>query len=233
MPMICNKIGIAYYFVPKIACTSIKSCLHFLETGEQIDEQEAHRLYRPGPFSDKLFSKHEGMFTFAVVRDPVRRVLSAYANKIGRFPEVEMHRMRKRQARNPLSRLFGKSAPDQAPDVWNGLNANPDISTFCENLDQYCETFEIIRRHLVPLSYYFGPDLSRFDKVYQLENLSELETDLAERLDREVKLPHANPSTSKKITLDMVSPKGVEALLRATQGEYAYLRNYYTPPVLS
>lgn len=229
MPMFCNNIGIAYFMVPKAACSSIKTCLHGLETGQAHDRSKdgpIHRLYRTTGFEPADADRSNGMWTFAVVRDPVKRILSTWSNKleiIGRY-EKQRGQILSGSLAALSRRLLGR------PDSHDGLSLRPGLDEYCLNLRDYRQSFQVIRHHTHDHAHFMGPDLDMFDRIYRIEDLSELEADLTDRLGREVRLPKEN-SSSRKATPDMLSDAAFAALLDYTASDYAYLSDFYRPPL--
>lgn len=85
--------NLVYIPIPKNACTSIKQALHEIEFGylfnanllEFNDYQEIHEYYqlRPHAFTGVNRLKRKTNVTrFAVIRDPVERLISCYRNRV-------------------------------------------------------------------------------------------------------------------------------------------------------
>lgn len=239
MVMVCKNLGIAYYAIPKVACTSIKSCLHELEHGAPFERAASgktlHATYPSRQFDRQQYALHADLWKFAVVREPIRRLLSAFTNKGGQLGWVEVRRQNRKEAAKGLFGLFAgqkrkkRGKPDALPDSMNGLSLTPDPNEFFEQFPAYFETFHVVRQHTYPHAYFLGDDLRRFDKVYRIEALTELETDLSERLGQNVTVPRSNPS-DRKITLDELSPKAVRVLHETTRADYEFLRDFYERP---
>ncbi|MES9844974.1 MAG: sulfotransferase family 2 domain-containing protein, partial [Candidatus Sedimenticola sp. 6PFRAG5] len=75
------KIGnIGYFPIPKVACTSIKTALFIVEHDRPHDPvlddgSNVHQFYKR-----KCREIDDCGFRFIVIRDPIRRFLSAYNN---------------------------------------------------------------------------------------------------------------------------------------------------------
>ena len=97
--------GLAYSAVPKAGCTSVKAML--AEIDPKISYPEAkevggdvwHTLYPTRRWRGDVFSQYEGSFRFTVVRDPIKRLMSVYTNRV--IDRKELHNSRKLQYRKP------------------------------------------------------------------------------------------------------------------------------------
>ena len=111
MPLLLHTHKIAYFDTPKVASSSIKLALHKLDTGASLDdmpdvENAIHWQYPTHRLKGAAAAAApQGYWRFAVVRDPVKRLLSAYSNRI-------VHRRdqtRGRFARSPILRTAPSS----------------------------------------------------------------------------------------------------------------------------
>ncbi len=149
-----------------------------------------------------------------MVRDPVRRLMSVYTNR------VLLHK-----------------------DVWNSagvrdgrpglptLSRTPDPDTFYSNLRAYMDGSSAIKHHAMSAQVFLGSNLKRhFSMVYRTEDMGELAQDLSLRVGRQVTLPRGNRS---EVKLELESLKGatIDALRPYLDREYAYLKDYYANPL--
>jgi hypothetical protein len=153
-----------YIPIPKNACTSIKHALHEIEFGKRFnadlpefsDYREHHDYYkkRPDAFTGlNVLQKQEQAFRFALVRDPVRRLLSCYRNRVIDLGDLE-------SSRSKLERL--------------GLPLRPGLNTFVKNLADYRRVNNGIEHHSRPQARFLGGSLEYLDRVYRLEEMPEL-----------------------------------------------------------
>ena len=103
---------------------------------------------------------HPDCFRFTVTRDPVRRFISMYANRVVHFHELGP---RSAAAKN-LRRM--------------GLPFDPDINLLVDRLDEYREAAPSIHHHTQPMIHFTGSDLSVFDRLYDIRSLPELLSDI-------------------------------------------------------
>ncbi|MCH8544905.1 MAG: sulfotransferase family protein [Alcanivorax sp.] len=86
--MVDLELGFFCNRVPKAANSAIVTHLAQLKFGRDIDSHGAKRAFRtPGTLNRKEVDLFADLFRFTVVRNPYSRVLSAYLDKMARFPE--------------------------------------------------------------------------------------------------------------------------------------------------
>lgn len=217
MPILFDRHKIAYFDTPKVASTSMKLVLHEIEHGNRMEgqanlERAVYQTYPTKRISVPAdFAASEGYWKLAVVRDPAKRLLSAYANRVVH----EKVQYRGRLARTRAALL--------------GLPMQPDIDTFFTRLGRYRLQSASIRHHTDHVALYLGTDLGRFDAVYPIEDLDRLAADLAARSGRQVTFPRLQAG-GPKIGLDALSKPAFDALMAYLRPEYDLLRDYYRPP---
>ena len=217
MPILFHERKIAYFDTPKVASSSIKDALHRLEHGTVLESRfnaskATHQAYPTKKLSGpEDFTRHPDYFKFAVVRDPLKRLLSAYSNRIVHHRDQYRGRMARQRA------------------MLLGLSMEPDIDSFFLRLSRYRLQSGSIRHHTNLVEHYIGKDLARFDAIYPIEKLDQLAADLGARTGEPVvfgRLQTGGP----KVTPDMLSPAAFRALMDYLRPEYALLKEYYTPP---
>ena len=157
--------GLSYFSVPKCGCTSLKlmffRLLHGL-TFEQASEQghpatrvagHIHEVFPSQPFGVTRAQSGEGWTRLAVVRDPVSRIASCYANKVFQ--------------NNGLLWPGIREAVEAA-----GLSLEPDFDTFVTDLDAYRAASPDIAHHSEPLSHFLGTDPAYFTRIFPLNDVN-------------------------------------------------------------
>lgn len=84
-----KRFKLAYWPIPKNACTSMKEALYLLDTGRtfeqdyQPQEFHIHHIY-PASSDGGMYPKwvNDQYFKFIIVRDPLERFVSAFSNRI-------------------------------------------------------------------------------------------------------------------------------------------------------
>lgn len=227
MPIILDKLGIAYFDVPKVACTSIKYCIYEQEFGKAFDEADhngthIHEYYgilrgqTALPVTEDHFRACEGLFSFAVIRDPIKRLLSAYSNRVLHHDDIT----KSVQAASLKGRISARL---------KGLPTVPDIATFFGKLAQYQNLAGSIRWHTRSCADFLGAGLDRFDRVYGIEEMSELRADLEARWGCPVTIPRLQEG-GPKFAFDDLARDVQDTLLELTRAEYAFVGSRYEPP---
>ncbi|WP_370630898.1 sulfotransferase family 2 domain-containing protein [Maritimibacter sp. DP1N21-5] len=215
--MALEKLKIAYMPVPKAACSSVKAALAQVDPDVTYRWRRArrsqtyvHALYPTRRFRPHRWEKYAGgeWWRFTVVRDPLRRLLSVYSNRVRDFNELE-NSPRVREA--------------------DALPVDPDPDFFFQNLQAYIDNSSVIKHHALPTYLFTGPAPLQFDRVYRVDELSAFAHDLADRTGQEVVLPKLNTS-GERLTLDTLKPETVDALRDRLAPEYAELDGYFDNP---
>ena len=214
-----TQFNTVYFPVPKVACTSIKHLLYLIEHGEPFQEtvvdgkvQHIHAtVYGTPSFFDVDHARYAGHFRFAVVRDPVARLLSAYTNRV-----VFYHELSERVIDADLAARLG-------------VRPDPSIEEFIDGIDKYRFLSRSIWHHTEPQSVFLGPDLGYFDKVYRLSELSQMMEELCRRTGMALELPHEQ-SGGPKLDAASLAPRSLRRAVEYCSGDYALLRGYYDVP---
>ena len=213
MTVILEKHRLAYVAVPKAACTSIKSMFFEIENGFTFNQFTSngrkwhiHRIYPSVPFGKLPHNTLGDHSRLSLVRDPVRRLLSCYSNRILHHRELSRAKAGKvlRQA-------------DLAPD--------PDIATFIGNLDAYRAAVRSIDHHARPMVDFLGTDPDYFTRVYRFEELGDFAEDVRRLTGTQVELGRKQTG-GPKIDPDTLSAKQVAFLKEYYAADYAAFGAY-------
>lgn len=202
--MFSEKNKILYIPIAKCGCTSIKKMMIDLSDVEHKDELSASDLHLiTDQFNTGLqikdVSTHHAInilssseyFRFAVVREPVERLVSAYLEKFVR-------------------NRFNAGNQGHTSPVVKAIRGDADHNsgvTFREFIQYICsQKTEDLDAHWIPQSMYLKPfdnDIS----IYRLEELDQLKSDLAAMSGSEISIPHSN-KTKEKVSADVASLTG-------------------------
>lgn len=209
--------NLLYIPIPKNACTSIKQALHYIEFGRLFDAaEEKHAAYTdihdyykklPEAFTgtDNLKeTKH--LIRFAVVRDPVERLISCYRNRV-------VH--------------LGDLHADTAVLQKMNLSTEPDLNTFVLNLRKYRKASKSIEHHSRPQSAFFGGTLAYLDQIYSMEKVDELH-EMLQEFNPQLKMLRRK-SGGAEVDFSDLSQKAFEHAIGFYQKDYKLLREYYKP----
>jgi hypothetical protein len=115
---------------------------------------DIHKFYLTGPFYAETGTLLYEFFSFAVVRHPVARLVSACRARIV-------------DARQASRGRLGRQA------ISRGAVPDPDFATFCDRLELYREVSEDLRHHTQPMTFFLCRDpwvcsrLHRFSELRQ------------------------------------------------------------------
>lgn len=215
MPLINDAFRLAYFSIPKVASTSLKHVFYELDTGQKFsrggkNQPHIHALYPARVLSRNDFERAKDHWKFTVFRDPVKRILSAYSNRIVHQNVLEKQSFAKLRA------------------AALGLNLRPDLEEFCLKLDRYRTLSRTMRHHTRPYEKFVGPDLSRLDAVYAMENLGDLATELSERTQKTIEFPRRQTGGPKFDTSDL-TPAALTALNKFAAPDYRLMDGLYQP----
>jgi len=206
---------LAYMAVPKAACSSIKAALAALDPLHDVDDPNAlgqkqvHALYPTMRFRGHRWHHLSNHFRFTVVRDPLKRLLAVYTNRVEGLG------------------ILGHSRKIRRGRVH--LPTEPDPDYFFQNLSAYMATSSDIKHHTLPTAVFTGLDWRNYTKVYRTSEIPQLGKDLSEFVGREVSIPHFN-SSERRLSLGDLSPQTQRVLQVRLEDEYAHLAPYFDNP---
>ena len=162
MPYILPAQRMAFFFSPKAGGTSLRAFLFHAENGfafrdflVQGHPMDANKLTANYRFNRVDHGALEGYRCFALLRDPVRRFLSGYSNRVLHYRELSIE-----AAGQDLLR--------------EGLPPDPDIATFLDNYIGYLRCSKPLARHFLKQQKFIGPDPAHYERIFRLEALDEL-----------------------------------------------------------
>ena len=193
------KQKLSYIAVPKVACTSLKTMFFEVENDRPFVSFRAngkwfhiHRFYKAVPFAELPRKRIADHVRLTVVRDPIRRFLSCYSNRVIFHKE--------------LSEKFAGPALARA-----GLTPDPDLSLFIDRFEDYCRAVSSIGHHARPMVEYLGTDPAFYTEIYPIERVGEMVASLETRLGRKLVLPRLQTG-GPKIDPDVLTPAQIDKL---------------------
>ena len=172
-----------------------------------MPKHQSHKTYWV-----KIENLAENYFKFVVVREPIKRFLSAFSNKI---------------LRSRISLEKTQLTTSQYLSIAQ-LGVNPEINWMIENLELYSEMSYDWHFHIKPQNTFMGNQIKGFDRVFQVERLGELGEKLSEITGFEINLPRLNTG-GRKISLAELSEKSMKKLIDFYAKDYELLKDYYSP----
>jgi len=206
---------IAYMPVPKAACSSVKAALATIDPDVEIDlkalaknNNVAHRIYPTTRFRPHRWQEYEGWWRFTVVRDPLTRLLSVYSDRVQGRQEL---------FNSPKIRRQSEFPPDPDPDF------------FFQNIQSYIELASVIKHHAMPARLFIGRKPLKYDRVFTVGQIPELEGELRRISGLPVSVPRSNVS-KVKLEFSSLSPETQSFLAKFLQDEYSHLSDYFKNP---
>lgn len=195
MTVILKEQKILFTSAPKVACSSIKTALFEVENGFAFQPFHANGQYRhihdlavypaleffeiaPMDFTDFI--------RITMVRNPVRRFLSAYSNRVIYYREVSEQNL----ARHELE---------------EGLAPDPSLREFVENLEAYRRASNSIRLHTDPLWHFLGREANFYNYIFNIRQIKEFDEVLSSLLGREFVTPHLQSGGPKLTESDLTA----------------------------
>lgn len=130
------------------------------------------------------------MLRFAVVRDPARRLLSAYIEKLVLARHIPATQFHTRAAVHAIQRAEGTLRPDGGPDFARSVS----FAAFVEYVATH--PAETLDPHWRPQSHYLGA--YRWDVLYDMSQADALRAMLSERSGVALRAAHTNRTDSGK-----------------------------------
>ncbi|HEY9034607.1 MAG TPA: sulfotransferase family 2 domain-containing protein [Pseudomonadales bacterium] len=198
-----GEMKLAYYSVPKVGKTAMKSVMDTLSRPDGD-----YRNYGDKLFSPLMRWRGRGCYRFTIVRDPVERLVSAYADRVADRDDIR---------RSVLSVVLARLL---------GLDPSPDLNTFALNLKKYALINDRIFRHVVPQLRYIGRDPGFYDAIFSIREMDKVAATLSELSGREVSIRRANASKAKVSKADL-SPAALAALQDFYREDYRLYGQYF------
>lgn len=214
-----EEYRIVYMAIPKAACTSVKATLAAWDQSKdyQLDDfmgnfetrkVNPHAVYPTTRFRPHRWQAFEGWWRFSVVRDPLKRLLAVYSDRV--FGRKELFN-------SPKIRRQSEFPPDPDPDF------------FFQNLQSYRKLSSVVKHHALPSRLFIGAPPFKFDKIFPVEHVEELAAELTNRTGQNVTIPRLNKS-SKSLSLNDLSKTTQNILAKELELEYSDLSNFYQNP---
>ncbi|MHA6261807.1 sulfotransferase family 2 domain-containing protein [Arenibacterium sp. CAU 1754] len=209
-----KEYGLAYAAVPKAGCSSVKAMLAQIDPEVSLPPDETrdsafyHGIYQTQRYRKDRFDAQAGSFRFTLVRDPIRRLMSVYTNRVVDLKDLYKSRQLRRQT---------------------DLTLDPDPDTFFLHFRDYSRQSSVIRHHILPTALFTGDDLAAYDKVYLTGQMGEVAEMLSQRSGKPVELTKAN-SSETKLAFDDLRAETRDALRPYLEDEYRHLDGYVQNP---
>ncbi len=213
MPVKIKGTKFVYFPVPKVACTSIKTGIlqHNDPTkyATVIDPNvplHVHMVYTSNRFKPWIARiKWPNSEWFCMVRDPIKRAVSGYRNRI-----LHQHDLEK----TPIAE-FEKA----------DLSRDPDMNSFFCNLEAYSKLNDDVFHHFSPHCYFLGNKPERFAHIFKLSEMEKF-TQLVADAGVALQIPHEQTG-GPKVSVDDLSADARAALERFYAKDYRIWGDYF------
>lgn len=199
MTVILHDHKVAYFAVPKAACTTIKKALFQAEKGISFDATaypgrpfSIHGVYPTRLFKEVKKDEIVGYECFTVIRDPIERFLSAYRNRV-----LEKDEISKSKVSGKISEL--------------GLPLRPSLSTFISHLNEY-RVVRGIDHHVSPMTLFLGRNRDFYSRIYNISQSSEAIKRIQEITGRMISEEVHNSSNKNSAQPDELSAEQLKIL---------------------
>uniref|UniRef100_UPI00131D5119 sulfotransferase family 2 domain-containing protein n=1 Tax=Thaumasiovibrio occultus TaxID=1891184 RepID=UPI00131D5119 len=209
IPVVQGKL--AYFPLPKVACSSIKTALYEMHQQRVFDSHNYRGLHVHDYWLSNMSPIEKFERTVIVVRDPIERFISAYASRV--LDHGELNRI----AIERSSPWLAKSVP----------HFKPTLSQFVAHLDVYLQV-PSIAHHCQPLSTWVHDSLEPFSDVVPMSNMVKVQSLLSDVTKKEVLIPR-NHVGKNRVELGRLSRGELDYLLGYYQRDYELLAAWYTP----
>jgi len=203
---ICKSLDFTFSPLPKNGSSSLSRVFYLMEKGEEAPSYRSGRLYMSSKTSFLTASEYRksSSYRFAIVRDPVQRLVSAYANRVLDFRDLDRVTTELQKA---------------------GLSTTPELNEFVQHLETYRRISGMLRHHTHPQSRFLYPDLSIYSRLYTLSEMPELEAWFQERVPGFI-MPREK-TTGTKIPISELSAASRQKLERFYARDYALLGHLF------
>lgn len=215
MVVAVSSFKIAYMAVPKAACSSVKAALAMVDPHVDLtldsmaaDNTLVHKAYPTMRFRPHRWEEYEDWWRFTVVRDPLKRLLSVYTDRVVARRELFNSPKLRRQSALPM---------------------DPDPDFFFQNLSRYVDLASVVKHHAIPVRLFIGPKPLRYHHVFTVNQLGDLAAELSERTGQRAEIPKFN-SSGQKIDIADLQPETRTALATMLEPEYDHLSDYFDNP---
>lgn len=175
MPVLLKDYKLFYADVPKVACSSVKRMFFEIENGIPFPVLKANgvnwhiHVFYPGWLRQDFPEGQIANFRrLAIVRDPIKRFLSAYGNR------VVFHKEASKQHVSKLGRF-------------NTPKADPELDEFIDNFEKYRQIPSIVW-HTRPTVDFLGFEPSYFHGLYGIHQMDEFVADVSNLVGKPVEV---------------------------------------------
>jgi hypothetical protein len=222
--IIIEKFKLGYQDSPKIASTSLFQWLHHLMYGYSYSDREnkpnmyIHAYFGLGKCPDvrivkndrKSVEEYQTFFRFAITRDPIKRFISMYSNRILHHRELS--------ADSSIAIQLKRE----------NLEFDPDINALVTALEEYMAVQKSIFHHARPQLDFLGEELSIYNRIADISEVNKVIDEIKAHWTRNglQELAESAPALGRaqtggaKLGLEVLNDESFDKLLEYYRGDY-------------
>ena len=198
------RAGLAFISIPKNASTTVRAMIYAARKGRLPNFNpdrplKIHQLVTPDPVVFDL-SRYRRLTTFAIVREPVRRFVSAFRNRI-------------------LHHGDGVKRGELAEEFL-------DINHFALNLEDAVWRSDSVAHHFSPQVMQMGGTPEGVDRIFRIDQLDQVAALMSQGFGRRIE-PILTQRGGPKMTDDALSPAARRFLESYYAADYEALADYF------
>jgi hypothetical protein len=195
----CHQYKIAYFPIPKNACTSSKKLMYSMMYNTESGEPEGEHIHDFFGYSAyETLQEFREYFLFAIIRDPIERFVSGFRNRI----------------------LYHR-------DLGSEYMHQSDISDFALNIGAWRLKSRPIDQHFALQCEYLPSDLASLSQIYTIGDLDKMSADLSRRCGRTLCVQREQTG-GPKVSIGELNEKALEHLLSYYGEDYELLSPFYS-----
>ena len=208
-----DKFKLFYAPIPKVACTSLKRMFFRIENGFAFQRFTANgqdwniqRVYNSGLRETFNEARIKDYRRITMVRDPVRRFLSGYTNRV-------------------VFHYYADDLAIKAVVYLRKPTPNPELDEFIDLFEQYRKISDI-DWHFRPMSDFIGSDPSYFHAIYDIRQMDDFVADVAQVVGQELEVERTQTG-GPKIDPGDLSPKQLEKIQSLYASDYKAYSQFF------
>lgn len=205
--LLLRKYSIGFKDIPKTASTSVKHAFYKLQYDREFEYDHINHPKKHIHWYYQSRSIQNAKLRIIIVRDPVDRFLSAYANR------VEHH--------GDLSEKKIKRMPSK------DFKFDPSLDEFIKNFSTYAR-IKAIEWHTRSISKWVGGSFDMYTHVFSFEQIDEFEKLMNSETGKPFKMQRLQKSNKNNL-LSRLSPVQLQKIIDIYAEDYILLDGMYSP----
>lgn len=207
-----DELQFGYRFFPKTASSSFKSLLFECENGKSFEGDKRRKHIHQWTNENRMQDISHCKIRLVIIRDPVKRFVSAYGDRVRAMKQLNEPFVRERQ-----------------PELLDQFTKfNPSLSEFIAHFDFY-RRVNVIDHHTKPVVLFLnGHGLHRFTDVFKFEDLDKAHQRILEITGKNVGLKQMK-ARKKLEHLSDLNERELDFLIDYYKDDYKLMKGFYSP----